>query len=485
MLRSRIHIFLGSFIFSFFVLHSIFLWLGHKQTRLIEQEIKILHSEVENRFRLMIENKQSILMVSVTLAVYGKDFDRNYEQLADLVLQNFDDVLGLNLVDNNGLIIKVAPLEKNSIALGKISQNLPRLLRARERGEDLYVSPPFDLYQGVRGIGFYKPLLRDNNFDGWLALVQSLDRFMEKFVLSSFLGTYDLVIRDVETGLDYYTSAPVPKGEQGVTRNRAIIKGRQIDFISWRKEGLVRTYVSWETILLLALILSLTVSGALWAFDQRSRAKRELRNIEALLRATFTSTSNNLHSIQEQVELIKMGSGFVPLSKISSHLTYLTALINQLNVLVKISESKDPEKLERASILPMLVDLSKTLSEKLASKNQRLVFSSQDFLGVEIDTSCWIYFNDILSNVICFFINAATGSGEIQVELVSGGEHPTIAVLNLSQDLRLKDQLPPLLHRARRALESNGGQLTVESSMVLITLPTLLTVVPPDSSMKV
>lgn len=477
MLKPRYALFFGSFVFGFFLLYSLFQWVGQKQTKLYQEEITILHEEVENRFKLLVENNQSILFVGSTIIISGKDFKKTYVDVTCEILKNFEEILGLNFINAEGVISQVSPVDRNEKALGKPSQNYRSLLAALEKGERLTISPPFDLYQGIRGIGFYIPVFDGNKFLGWFAIAQGLNRFMEKFVNSKFLGAYHLIIQDMETGRYYYHSANLPKSGVELTKNRMNIHGRDVEFVSWRKSSFKRNYVSWATIVLCSLVFAVFLTLSYLAVEQRGRARKELENIEVLLRATFNSASTNLHTISEQLELVKKGSGFVPLKKISHHLTYLTTLIDQLRVLVKISEAKE---LERSSMLPMMNDLKSIHSSKLEIKNINLNYDTQEFYETDLLTAHWSLFHSALESILDYYIEISDQGDEIRIS--TDPDEPTILIFNTTREHSQKvvsgELLPEALIKATIAIQSQNGELLLENregrALAVILLPGFL-----------
>lgn len=476
--NKKIQILFGSFIISFFVLHVLSHWMDQRQVKHSQEEISILHAEVENNFRLLVENHYSVLLIASAIAVTEQDLLGAYTKIADEILKSFDGVMQLNFVESSGDITIIAPKEKNRLAIGKQLINYKEMMVSLERGEKVYLSPPFELYPGILGVSLYFPVFKGRKFLGWLALVQGLDRFIEKFLVTNFFGSYHLTIKDIETGANYYASAEVP-GEKSVFSTKVNIMGREINFISWRKTDELISSVSWPLLLIMSFFLSVLVAATYSAYEQKGRARKELENIEILLRGTFNSTSRNLNSIQEQLELIKLGSGFVPLNKISNHLANLSYLIDQLRVLVKISES---QQLKRTAILPMLIDLTKVLEEKLNLKDLHLSFNTQYFMGVEVETRHWSIYYSALENVLNYFITISERGEEITITL-EDSPIPSVCVMNSSQlhkeDVLTRIDLPENLMKATIAIESQHGKLFLANrpdhgAVVVISLPDLL-----------
>ncbi|MFP5458736.1 MAG: hypothetical protein ACLGG7_08385, partial [Bacteriovoracia bacterium] len=130
--------------------------------------------------------------------------------IAEKIQATLPEVVGVNLLDASGRIVRIWPEEYNSSALGKVSQNIIPLTESLSRGEALWLSPPFRLFQGDQGFAYYQPLTQKGQQIGWLAVVVTSETFFKEFAKSEYGRNFHLMAIDEVTGEKYFQGKDAP-----------------------------------------------------------------------------------------------------------------------------------------------------------------------------------------------------------------------------------------------------------------------------------
>lgn len=396
-----------------------YLLLQWQKSQIDEQhnrEVSIIQDDVRERFKLLVEAPLAIGIVSAEYFSSGKMDERSYQQLASNIVHNFDEMIGLNLLDAQGRITRVYPTKENQPGLGKVSQNYLSFSASAKRGEPYWLSAPFELYQGPDGFTFYIPIYVKGKLFGWVAPVISVDRFFSKFMKSEFLNTYHLIIQDKITGRPYFQSAPLPKEHLKDSHQlNSIIKGREINFISWRKSSLKLSHL-WLLTVLISLIISGLLTYSVNLYQQRKFIRDQLADIETLLKLTIKDATASFQSIKGQIDLMRSGVAPFSLEKVGKHVSYIETLMKQIEILQNISSSVDISKQDRTTLLPLFLELSTVWNDKLKEKNLLLNYNPEELADARVVGNKWLICHSIFGNILAKAISLSPSGADIDIK---------------------------------------------------------------------
>ncbi|MGE3611272.1 MAG: hypothetical protein AB7I27_16890 [Bacteriovoracaceae bacterium] len=183
MLKKIIIVFVLSFLPFYFGLKLLSNQILSQEEKIYQDQSLFLHESIQDRFNIYLELPLSLGLIAADYLSTGDITSFNYQPFAQKILTVNEEILGLNILDINGQIIRVFPESTNSNALGKISQNIAALKLSYQKNEKFWFSSPFRLYQGKLGFIFYIPIIKNNKLNGWLAVVVSSENFYKNLNL--------------------------------------------------------------------------------------------------------------------------------------------------------------------------------------------------------------------------------------------------------------------------------------------------------------
>lgn len=382
------------------IIQLIFSWQSRQLLQFYKRETEILHSNIGERFALLMDSHRAIGIVASEYLSSGVLKKNEYQELSKSVLNNFDEIVGLNILNEKGVIVQVSPINENFRALGKTTQNIAALERSAKNLESYWLSPPFDLYQGIDGFSFYMPLYKDNKLMGWVAPVIGQKKFFEKFINSKFLKSYHLIIKDKLTGKDYFRTNGSPHHHADVFQNTIPVWGRSITFISWPRQRNIFGIDGLVLSLIFSLLLATLGTFSVWLYEQRTRTKKRLEALNGLLKLTVQDTSQSLVSIQHQLNHLRLGNSSIQLDRVNRHVNYIGSLLRQIEVLQRLSGTIDSSDFTRTPILPMLLEISDLLHDQFAEKKLILTYDPQEMSRVEILGDKWLICHSVFSHFV-------------------------------------------------------------------------------------
>ncbi len=464
MKKKLIILFSATFILSIGIAYQILSWQQRQVELNHEHQTTIIQDDIRERFKLLIESPLAIGIVSAEYFSSGQMDAKSYEQLANNIIHNFDEMLGLNVLDAEGRITKVYPIKDNISGLGKVSQNYEAFLTSAKNGETYWLSAPFKLYQGPIGFTFYIPIYVKGKLFGWVAPVISVDRFFRKFIRSEFLENYHLIVKDTATGESYFQTAPLPE-ENGKKINQlsAEIKGRKIDFISWQKASEPFSY-AFPISFILGFFFATIITYSYILFEQKRFIRDQLSDIESLLKLTIQDASSSFHSIRGQLDLMRAGVATISLEKISKHFSYIETLMKQVEILQNMSSTVELNKRERTTLLPLFLELSTIWQEKLNEKKLLLNYDPEQLADARIAGNKWLICHSIFGNIIAKAIYTSPVGSDINIKCINEKGFHLITF-----DCQL-DQRPPRdgvfsqgILIAQKVTQLHRGELIVDS----------------------
>lgn len=446
----------------FFVFQFFFTYLEKKQIARDEEQAIIILDDISDRFNLFLKSHIAIGIMGASYFSEQASLNGSYENFASNTFAFNPEILGLNLVDQKGKIVKVYPEKTNSGASGKTSQNFSFIWASFERHELYWVSPPFVLFQGEKGFAIYVPILKDKILKGWFAPVISTKLFIEHFKLNEFTKTYHLSIQDSRTGIDYISTGLPPKDEKLSNTHTYQSHGREIKIQVWRKDQ--TTFVLPK---FYSLIGSLIISLLLWQIMRlnalRRSSRAQLIEISTLLQLTLKEALNNFMGSKSE-------------ANIQENVTYMSNLIEQINLLQTVANNNTSLKKCTDYLLPILKAALKNFDEVIHKKQIALSFDEEKFKGMSIDANGWLIQNSVLVNTLFHAIFFAEPNSSITLSafMRSHSNLLKIHVLKVS-DSQIHESIfqDRRIEVAKMALHMYGGDLALEKDLhqgIIITL---------------
>ncbi len=388
------------------ILQSIY-WLNREEDRHDAQQSKIIQEHIKDRFNLFLKLPLSIGYIGSDYFALENGMQMETSPFAQNLLQLNKDILGLNLLDHEGRIISVFPHQENSGAKGKVSQNYGLLKKSLAKDEAYWFSPPFPLFQGQQGFVFYIPIkTKKGVHKGWFAPVMSTARFDTEFKLEEFLKTYDLIIRDIETGIPYFATGVGPEKRQKFYERKINLFGRELEFLSWRKDAKSHISFPWYIIFLFSFIPAALITLLLKLFYQRKAARHQLQDISILLRLTSKEALAKLIDLQN--EFYKIGS--------TENITFVSNLIEQIELLQTLAYTGEEMEIMVQEVLPLLERELRSLQDLIEKKSLKVTYDPESFKDVKVEVNSWLFQNCVLTNIITHSIIHAEYATGINID---------------------------------------------------------------------
>lgn len=396
--KTELIVFLVSLLLFAIGFHCLSLNLREREIRKDAKQNHIILESLRNRFKLFLDYPVTIGLMGAENFSNQKTF-QDYGPLARNLLKTRPELIGLNLVDAQGKIVKVYPEASNLKALGHITQNLDALMHSFERGEPYWFSPPFKLFQSGSGFALYFPIIKDKKLMGWFATVLSTDIFIRNFELVSLDSSFATNIVDETTNLPYFSSGLVPPPGNFLYESQAHFLGRSIRFVSWCKEGLSFIPTMWTW--LAAFLCSLIVYFLFRYMSLRKRSRNQLNEISMLLKLTSREAMSKLIDLQS--EIYKLGS--------SENAKYVMNIIEQLDLLQSTANSTHQLKKEMVELLPIFEDELDEVQDLLVKKSLVTDIPRDKIKDIQLYINKWLFKNFVVSNILTHSIfQAETGS---------------------------------------------------------------------------
>ncbi|WP_408096533.1 hypothetical protein ACJVC5_15960 [Peredibacter sp. HCB2-198] len=465
--RSKIIFFLACFAVSFFMVYAITFRQHAKQEELLHSEASVIHEEVLERFEMFMDSLISKGIVTSEYFSHGNLYTKKYEQLAQNILQNYDEILGINIVDHQGTIVRVYPYQENKASLGKKTQNLQFMKHSLDIGEEFWISPPFHLYQGPQGFVVYIPIRRDDQLMGWICPVISNERFFKKFMTANFLRSYELVIQDVESGLNYFSTSS-PKNVKGLVKRQNVkIRGRELMFLSWPKKQYTEAYL-WPLSIFMALIISFLSTYLFGLLEQKFHSNMQPDEAEQLLRISIQDASNGMILIQNQLELMKLGAGHISPERVSLHAFYITNLLEQIKILQRITNQDESTKLHKTPLFPLILEVTDQLHDSIEGKNIQIIMNQQELESIHIYAHKTLFKSSVLNLLFTHIIYHAGKDTQILIKNTERKHHRELSLIvkdpGATSDFKEKMKSERSLIGIKRVVELHQGKFTLDSN---------------------
>ncbi len=467
-MRKLLVFFILSFIAAYAFIHISFKTLSDDYYASMAYETEIMHESVKERFDLYLNSSHIVGVMAANVFSNHEVFKEEYEDLGKQVTEKFHEILGFNLLDADGKIIKVFPPSKNEDAFFKVTQNLPQIQASVLKGSSYWFSPPFELFQGEVGFAFYVPIYRRGIFIGWIVPVLSNKLFFERFRSTKFLEKYHLVVEDVTSGKNYFATSPLPAVSKGkFLQNRDVIFGREVHFYSWPVHPGFDFKLPWYICFLLSLVISSLATFAFRLFGQKKETKDQLDRIKALIDFTAKEASSSLMGIYKELNLMGKETGYVSTDKVSKYVSYISNLLDQISVSEKISHPGMMLEFQQNQIYPLLQEQIELFQNKLNDKKLVVdIDESPLFNQFEVRSNKWLLCHSVLGNIMRNIVYYATPASSIKVTFLQDENYKMISFYHPQEEKTVRDILQDeILDRclsiAREVAKISNGSIDV------------------------
>ncbi len=458
-------IFLLTFISSYLALQVFSKFLVARQKESDFKETKTIHETVKDRFQLFINTPLSIGLIGSGIFSKSNIKEYVYSWAAKELTVINTELLGLNILDAEGIIARVYPEEKNPATLGKKSQNFEKALNSFEKGEKYYLSEPFKLHQGIKGFALYVPITVDNKIKGWMVPVIDANAFFSNFRIGELDSRYGLIIKDKTTGHKYFETAVRPDDAENIYESEDNKLGRSIIYQSWRLEKPFTLFTPFGNFFISLFFASL---GAFICrlYEQRKKAREQIEDIKGVLALTSKEALNNLVEIHTEVN--QLGPVILN-SPIRKNIDYITNLIEQIDLLQTMAQTNETSHDEEEDFLPLLERSIKIVQDTLDKRNIKINYDQTNLSNIHINANGWLIQNSVVSNVLSHaLIHAKTGSA---IEVASDSSADTHLITFHVQNTVQGDSTSSGLNFerrmevARRILRIYQGELILQRDM--------------------
>lgn len=446
-------VFILSFVAITVLLQTIGRVLNNEQSKIDAQQISIIQENVKDRFKLYMQMPLSLAIIGSDSFAENKLTNSTYGKFFDHVLRINKEILGLNIVDENGKITAVYPARINDRATGKVSQNTAALKKSAEHGEDFWLSPPFKLYQGEVGFAFYVPIIKEKKLSGWFATVITTREFVEHFSLQEFLKTYELNIKDVESGEPYFATALSPDNGNKIYESVNDFFGRKLAFVSWRKTHRDEFSLPWYWLLLFSFVGAGAITQIAKIMDQRKRSSEQLADIGILLRLTSNEALSNLVDAESHSPV-----------ETPEQTGYLNNLLEQINLLQTMAKDSGDLYQDRFSFTDTIKEQIRNFSEIISKKKIELDFMAGTDDDI-ITANKWLIEHSVVNNILSHAIVQARAESKLIISSKSSREFVDFIVeVPQIQEKRLAINWDRRMEVARKTLNIYGGDLSIENN---------------------
>lgn len=385
-------------------------WLDKEQKKNHSHQVALLHDGIQTRFIFLLDTHLTMGLLAARYIAETKFKNGTYEKICENIVKIHDEIVGVNFVDETGLISRVCPFEDNKMALGRASQNTKVLRESFSNQERYWFSGPFELYQRGLGFVFYVPVVFDEKLQGWLALPMTYSKFFENFHIENFLKNHHLIIRDDESGKYFFTSASVPSYEPKMYKTSGIMFGRKITFYSWDKTPIGSYEISWIFCLLIGLIIALLSTLALRNLNLRRREEIHVTRIKELINYAIQQSSTALSEFCQRLQ--REGKST---DDVLSMIFYLNNLINQLSTSTSFKNELPSSELQRVSLREVLNEQLLVHQSACKEKKLKVKASFRDGKDIIRDGHKWLLSHSVIGNILRYLIYNAKAGTDVQI----------------------------------------------------------------------
>lgn len=264
-------------------------WLALRQaeSRALARSTSIVARQAAPRLADYVAARLTIVgSLARERAQHAQMTDADFKRRARILEGSFGGLLGINWIDNAGVIRIAVPEERNRSALGRNVRNHPEaapfFARAARTGEPT-LTGSLQLFQGPRGVASYFPVRREGRTLGFVNGVFDCSELVKRSLAEGILDSYLVRVSD-ETGRVYESRGYGTSG--GPVAQAAAVVANQTWWVEVEPGAALREashshHV--DLLIPLGLVLGLAVTGLTGGWLGRRRALDQLkREREAL-----------------------------------------------------------------------------------------------------------------------------------------------------------------------------------------------------------
>jgi len=399
MLLRRIASFIFVGLVSFGIIEGIDRYFIKKEKNRLQSYFERIAVDTADRLDQYIKSHYTI---ALTLVDSLDTNTWNYGTHVKEVVNLHDEYIGVNLINDKGLIIKVYPENLNRSSLGKISQNYPKF-KEGTKNSIYWLSPIVDLFQGTKGIVLYLPLQKKNGTTkGWLALVIDTQKLFMKIKSAEFLRNSELLIRDSETQSLAYSSGIEPDFQN------TIFGSKEVDFLNrkmilkvWPKQALTNFQIIpyWAKFFIWLILTFLGLYGMKLA-AQKKNAQSKLLDINLMLKLTTKDVINRF-----------LDRDFTEEDKDQ----FISNLLEQIDLLKTLSQDEDTLEEKNIVILDLINQQTELFREVIQKKKIKFFIDRDSFKGIEFKGNEWLIQNCLITNIMLHLLKNSQEEAEIKI----------------------------------------------------------------------
>lgn len=425
------------------IVKSSFKMLSDEYYASIAYETAIMHDAVKERFDLFLNSSHIVGVIAADVFSKKETLTINYENLGNKITAEFHEILGFNLLDKDGKIIKVFPPIENKDALLKVSQNYPHIKESVAKKKPYWFSPPFTLYQGEIGFAFYVPIFQNGELSGWIAPLVSNSLFYERFKPSKFLSKYHLIVRDVATGRDYFSTSTLPEDiPSKYLEHKSTVFGRPVTLYSWPIRPQFDYQVPWYLCLLISLIITSLATFSFRLFGQRRETKYQLEKIKALINFTTKEASTSLMGIYRELNLMGKETGYVSTDKVSKYVSYISNLLDQISISEMFSQPSQMLEFHNIQVLPLIQEQMNLFRDRLSDKGVAVKIDESPLINnFEVYSNKWLFCHSVIGNIfhnISFYV---TNNTDIKITFFQDEENKMLSIYHQNAEIPVRDSV--------------------------------------------
>lgn len=465
-MRARLIVFLSAFVAAYLPLSFIYDHLHQRREHFIVTEFDSIQAQIELRFRLY--NRSAVVLSKLATQFWQQPnvSPEEFATIGETVLSINPEAIGANFIAPDGRITQIYPVEENSRALGKTSQNISALQSARQNNMPIWLSPPFELFQGEPGFVYYFALQRGDKFQGWYGIVISQRRFLEQFLANQQFDNFHVDLRDSSTGKSYIQTAPLPSATKYVRTTQFEALGRSITLQSWPKDAFILSTIL-PLVTSLALVIAVLVTLAAHFYLHRRQIQRHQTQLNALLDHVIQDTAESLRSIKGHVELMKSDPRLVPLDRMNMHLGFVVELVEQIKVMRGLAELEGKRSQGRQQLLPLVLEALEILNDRMRSHHLVVDYNPDELAPLQVNLNERLFVHAVLANLLGIFISLAPDRSTITLSTLqeNGNLRLRLGSTDVLKKLERSDELS--LNIAHKVMEYHEGRVERVSSQPL------------------
>lgn len=473
-MRARLIVFLSAFVAAYLPLSFIYDHLHQRREHFIVTEFDSIQAQIELRFRLY--NRSAVVLSKLATQFWQQPnvSPEEFATIGETVLSINPEAIGANFIAPDGRITQIYPVEENSRALGKTSQNISALQSARQNNMPIWLSPPFELFQGEPGFVYYFALQRGDKFQGWYGIVISQRRFLEQFLANQQFDNFHVDLRDSSTGKSYIQTAPLPSATKYVRTTQFEALGRSITLQSWPKDAFILSTIL-PLVTSVALVIAVLVTLAAHFYLHRRQIQRHQTQLNALLDHVIQDTAESLRSIKGHVELMKSDPRLVPLDRMNMHLGFVVELVEQIKVMRGLTELQDKWAKQRQHLLPLILETIEILSDRLQNRGLLIDYSPEELAVVQTNLNQRLFVHAAMANTLGVYLRVAPSGSTVGLSVMRT-ESTTRLRMSCSAEIGKLERSDELsLNIADKVMKLQGGSVERVSSrplMIDVIIPT-------------